>query len=249
MLLEGKNIQPFVGSYKGVINAIKFFGYDNIKLREYWLNVDSTSQNYGKYKTTTVIDVFDRAVNLNDEGTSLPNKIYKKTSLFSLVYRINELTGEFDEYDIPTVRESSDFTLEEALIKLYGLKEVLRKRYLPSSSKIIDIMGEADYFTKTTTAAWNDQQRIDFLNIGITPKFEATPKYGYIQDLRPLSDLFDPEYSPYFLDRYSTLNTLGPEIISDISPVLLAYFQNYGPNLDTIAQLPDKPGILSCAIL
>jgi hypothetical protein len=243
MLLEGKNIQPFVGSYKGVINAIKFFGYDNVKLREYWLNIDSTSQNYGKYKTTTVIDVFDRAVNLNDESTSLPNKIYKKTSLFSLVYRINELTGEFDEYDIPVVRESSDFTLEEALIKLYGLKEVLRKRYLPSSSRIIDIMGEADYFTKTTTASWNDQQRIDFLNIGITPKLEATPKYGYIQDLRPLSDLFDPEFSPYFLDRYSTLNTLGPEIISDISPVLLAYFQNYGPNLDTIAQLPDKPGI------
>ena len=32
MLLEGPNIQPFVGSYKGVINAIKFFGYDNVKL-------------------------------------------------------------------------------------------------------------------------------------------------------------------------------------------------------------------------
>jgi len=245
MLLEGKNIQPFIGSYKGVINAIKFFGYDNIKLKEYWLNIDSTSQNYGKYKTSTVIDIFDRAVNFNDEGVYLPNKIYKKTSLFALVYRINEVTNYLDEYDIPVVTESSDFTLEEALIKLYGLKEVLRKRYLPSSSRIIDIIGEADYFGKTTTSVWNDQQRIDNLKIGITPKIEVTPKYGYIEDLRPLSELFSPEYSPYFLNRYSLIgdSDLGNRVVGDIGPVLLAYFQNYGPNIDTIAKLPDKPGI------
>jgi len=245
MLLEGKNIQPFIGSYKGVINAIKFFGYDNIKLKEYWLNIDSTSQNYGKYKTSTVIDVFDQAVNFNDEGVYLPNKIYKKTSLFALVYRINEVTNFLDEYDIPVVTESSDFTLEEALIKLYGLKEVLRKRYLPSSSRIIDIIGEADFFGKTKTSVWNDQQRIDNLNIGITPKLEVTPKYGYIQDLRPLSDIYAAAYSPYFLDVYSTIgdSDFGNRIVGDIGPVMLAYFQEYGPNIDSISKLPDKPGI------
>ena len=243
MLLEGKNIQPFVGSYKGVINAIKFFGYNNVKLREYWMNIDSTSANYGKYKTTTVIDIFDRTVNLNDESTSVPNKIYKKTALFSLVYRINEVSNQLDQFDLPIVTESSDFTLEEALIKLYGLKEVLRKRFLPSSSRIIDITGEADYFGKTNTAAWNDQQRIDNLNIGIDPKVNVLPRYGYIQDLRPLGDLFFPEYSPYFLNRYSTLGSLGSEVLGQLGPVLLAYFQQYGPNLDTIAELPDKPGI------
>jgi hypothetical protein len=243
MLLEGPNIQPFIGSYKGVINAIKFFGYDNIKLREYWLNIDSTSQNYGKYKTTNVIDVFDKTVNVNDESVFLPNKIYKKTALFSLVYRINQVSNELDEYDMPVVTETSDFTIEEALIKLYGLKEVLRKRYLPSSSRIIDIIGEADYFGKTTTSVWNDQQRIDNLNIGITPRIQATPTFGYIQDLRPLSSLFEPEFSPYFLDRFSTLQDIDTRVLGDIGPVLLAYFQDYGPNLNTIAQLPDKPGI------
>ena len=250
MLLEGKNIQPFIGSYKGVINAIKFFGYDNVKLREYWLNIDDTSPNYGKYKTTTVIDVFDPTVNLNDPSTYVPNKIYKKTALFSLVYRINQVTNELDEYDIPIVTETSDFTIEEALIKLYGLKEVLRKRYLPSSSRIIDIIGEADYFGKTVTSVWNDQQRIDNLNIGISPTLEVTPRYGYIQDLRPLNSLFDPEYTPYLLDRFVTLQNLDTKVLSDIGPVLLAYFQTYGPNLDTIAQLPDKPGIpVGCPIV
>lgn len=250
MLLEGKNIQPFIGSYKGVINAIKFFGYDNVKLREYWLNIDDTSPNYGKYKTTTVIDVFDPTVNLNDPSTYVPNKIYKKTALFSLVYRINQVTNELDEYDIPIVTETSDFTIEEALIKLYGLKEVLRKRFLPSSSRIIDIVGEADYFGKTVTSVWNDQQRIDNLNIGISPTLEVTPRYGYIQDLRPLNSLFDPEYTPYLLDRFVTLQNLDTKVLSDIGPVLLAYFQTYGPNLDTIAQLPDKPGIpVGCPIV
>lgn len=250
MLLEGKNIQPFIGSYKGVINAIKFFGYDNVKLREYWLNIDSTSPNYGKYKTTTVIDVFDTAVNVNDPSTFVPNKIYKKTALFSLVYRINQVTNELDEYDIPIVTESSDFTIEEALIKLYGLKEVLRKRYLPSSSRIIDIIGEADYFGKTVTSVWNDQQRIDNLNVGVSPKIEVTPKFGYIQDLRPLNSLFDPAFTPYFLDRFVNLGDLDTEVLSDIGPVLLAYFQTYGPNLNTIAQLPDKPGIpVGCPIV
>jgi hypothetical protein len=243
MLLEGKNIQPFIGSYKGVINAIKFFGYNNVKLREYWLNIDSTSPNYGKYKTTTVIDVFDPTVDLNDPSTSVPNKIYKKTALFSLVYRINQVTNQLDEYDLPIVTETDEFTLEEALIKLYGLKEVLRKRYLPSSSRIIDIIGEADYFAKTVTSVWNDQQRIDSLNIGIDPVFEVTPKYGYIQDLRPLNSLFDPEFTPYFLDRFVNLGNLDTKVLGDIGPILLAYFQNYGPNLNTIAQLPDKPGI------
>lgn len=243
MLLEGKNIQPFIGSYRGVINAIKFFGYNNVKLREYWLNVDSTSPNYGKYKTTTVIDVFDRNVDLNDPGTAVPNKIYKKTALFSLVYRINEVTNQLDEYDIPIVTESTDFTIEEALIKLYGLKEVLRKRYLPSSSRIIDIIGEADYFVKTNVSAWNDQQRIDNFNIGKNPTANVVPRYGYIQDLRPLSDLFIPEYTPYFLDRNLQLTGTGTRILGDIGPVLLAYFTDYGPNLNTIAELPDKPGI------
>lgn len=243
MLLEGKNIQPFIGSYKGVINAIKFFGYNNVKLREYWLNIDSTSPNYGKYKTTTVIDVFDETVNVNDPSTYVPNKIYKKTALFSLVYRINQVTNELDQYDIPVVTETDDFTLEEALIKLYGLKEILRKRFLPSSSRIIDIIGEADYFGKTVTSAWNDQQRIDYLNIGIDTVFEVTPRFGYIQDLRPLNSLFDPEYTPFFLDRFVTLQDLDTKVLGDIGPVLLAYFQDYGPNLNTIAELPDKPGI------
>ena len=39
LLLELHNIKPFVGTYKAVLNAIDFFGYDKITLKEYWLNI------------------------------------------------------------------------------------------------------------------------------------------------------------------------------------------------------------------
>ena len=36
LLLELHDIKPFVGTYKAILNAIDFFGYNNITLKEYW---------------------------------------------------------------------------------------------------------------------------------------------------------------------------------------------------------------------
>ena len=191
MLVEGHNIIPFTGAYKGIINAIKFFGYDNVKLKEYWLNIDSESVNYGKYKQTTVIDVFDDAVDYSDTTFSYPNKIHKKTSKFALVYEITRPTGVFDKYDVDQTEETFDYTLDEILIKLFGLKERLKKSFLPLNARIIDIIGEATYFSKIEFNAWLDQQRIDKVDRGIHPTFKKTPEdnFGYIKDLRTLTDL------------------------------------------------------------
>ncbi len=191
MLLEGPNIMPFKGAYKGLINAIKFFGYDNVKVKEYWLNIDKESVNYGKYRQTTVIDVFDDAVDYNDKTFSYPNKIFKKTSKFALVYEITRPTGVFDKYDVDQTEETFEFTLDEILIKLFGLKERLKKSFLPLNARIIDIIGEATYFSKIEQNVWNDQQRIDNIEHGIHPTFKQTPStnFGYIKDLRDLSNL------------------------------------------------------------
>lgn len=244
MLLEGKNIFPFKGSYKGLINVIKFFGYDNIKLREAWLNIDEQSVNYGKYKYTDVISIFDRNVDFKDPNMNLPSKIYKKTSMFQLAYNINELTGVEDEYDIPTTEETSEFSTEEVLIKLYGLKERIKKSYLPFRARIIDIVGEADYFGKTEINVWNDQQRIEALDCGIHPSFEITPaREGYIEDLRSIRDIFFPAYTPYNLDPDMRISGQTGLIVGDVYDAMLAFFTRYSPNLNTVVQLPDKPGI------
>jgi hypothetical protein len=242
LLVEGRNIKPFIGTYKGLVNAIKFYGYDNIKIKEYWLNIDNESPNYGKYKTTDVRSLFDQNVDFNDNSFELPNKVYKKTSLFSLVYRLNKLTGDLDEYEIPITEETSDFTLDEVLIKLYGLKNILMEKWLAGNSRIIDITGEADYFGKIEQNVWVNQNRIEKIDAGIHPCFNILPsKQGYIQDLRGIDDLFFPAVTPYLLNP----NLLaGSQLTASyLADVLLGYFTNYSPNLNSVAQLPDKPGI------
>jgi hypothetical protein len=39
LLLTGESIFPYLGSYKSLFNAIKFFGYYDLRVKEYWLNV------------------------------------------------------------------------------------------------------------------------------------------------------------------------------------------------------------------
>lgn len=242
LLAEGRNIKPFIGAYKALINAIKFYGYDNISLREYWMNIDKNSVNYGKYKSTTVRDIFDADVDFNDNTVELPNKTLKKTSRFSLVYRLNEVKNQLNEYDLPITEETSEFTIEEILIKLYGLKNILQKKWLTGNSRIVDITGEADYFSSVGQNVWINENRIDKIDSGIHPCFKVEPSCtGYIQDLRTLEDIHFPAYTPYLLNPNLTADS--DIVASEIADVLLAYFTNYSPNLDTVEELPDKPGI------
>ncbi len=45
LMVAGEEIFPYIGSYKGLIGALKFFGYQDLRIKEYWLNL-----NYNKVK-------------------------------------------------------------------------------------------------------------------------------------------------------------------------------------------------------
>ena len=100
----------------------------------------------------------------------------KKTSRFSLVYKLNKPDGTFDNWDIPNVEEVFDFAPEEILIKLYGLKNKLQKEYLPLQAKIVDITGEGDFFDQKNINTWNNQEPIWNYNEGKAVDFEIYPK-------------------------------------------------------------------------
>ena len=128
LLLELSNIKPFIGTYKAVLNAIDFFGYNNLTLKEYWLNINTGSNSFGKLKAIPVANSSKYGEAIRKKlDIELPSSNLKKTSRFSLVYKINVPNGEVDEWDIPKVDEVFDFTPEEVLIKLYGLKRKLHK--------------------------------------------------------------------------------------------------------------------------
>ena len=92
LLLELSNIKPFVGTYKALVNAIKFFGYNNLTLKEYWLVIDDRSPMFGKLKAFEVPNSSKGAYVSNKlMGVRLPSSTYKKTSRFGLFYKLNTI--------------------------------------------------------------------------------------------------------------------------------------------------------------
>lgn len=186
IILEGHNIYPYIGAYKGIINAIKYFGYNELQLREFWKNVDPNSPYYGKYVQTDCIDFLSvDNVRFNQPKVTLPSKQYRKTSLFALVYKINDITpGVYDEDDLPLTHENQYYTQEEILIKLFALKRKLEKDFLPLNARIKDIIGEADFFTLnelTNSVGVNVKNNIQ---VGISPKFTVVngEKYNELDE-------------------------------------------------------------------
>lgn len=192
MLLEGSQIKNYTGAYKGFINAINFYGYKDLTIKEYWKNAES-----GYLIQKELSENFDSKLDYNPNKNIFPNKNWKKTNSFSLHYNLNEVKdGFYDEEGLPLIQESFDFTNEEVLIKLTGLKNILKKKYLPNNAKIIDITGEAQYYAKNDLVATTNDIRIDRINSGVLPEIKVISNiiedqnnelsFGFISDLRPL---------------------------------------------------------------
>jgi hypothetical protein len=235
LLITGEEIFPYIGSYKGLINALKFFGYQDMRIKEYWLNLNyknlklesplqqnqsflnkikteqannGYSQSYtigdvldnensGKYKLTQTYGPDNKGnyvLNVTSENSQLPSKSIKKTSLFGLFYDLNKVTDNIDEYGYPVVVDAFKFTQEEVLIKIFALKERLKRDYLPLNARIIDITGEGVYFMIQNTRSWTDQMIRSDINIGYDFDFFPNPDFGFIEDLRNFNTRPNPNY-------------------------------------------------------
>lgn len=220
LLLELHDIKPFVGTYKAILNAIDFFGYNNITLKEYWMNIDDSSDRFGKLKAIPVPNSSKYGeIQRKAMSIQLPSSTLKKTSRFSLVYKINVPNGDFDYWDIPEVDEVFDFTPEEVLIKLYGLKDKLQREYLPLNAKIVDITGEGDFFAQKSMNFWNNQNTIAFFSEGHDIKFDVLPKDRnlYVEDFAlVLKNIYD-ENDISLTDEYNTLLNVSFDGYGDLS--------------------------------
>lgn len=125
-----------VSSYKSIIQAINFFGYNDLTFTEYFQNIDPDSQKFGKLFNMDLLGIFDK----NQQGWSysnlaienLKNTGFKKTNLFSLNYKITDSDGNFIDA----------YSQEEVKIKLNGLKRWLTENLVPIGAKIVDINGK-----------------------------------------------------------------------------------------------------------
>lgn len=243
LLLQASEIKPFIGTYKALLNAIDFFGYNKITLKEYWLNINEQSENFGKLKAIDVPnqDVVGFLADKN-RGNELPSSNLKKTSRFSLVYRLNEATGNVDEWDIPTVQESLDYSPDEVLIKLYGLKNKLQREFLPLQAKIVDITGEGDYFSQFNQNVWNNQHNIKVQTAGSNVTFSKIPEKRqlFIEDLRKV------DYRLTGINQ--DFNTLGELDQEEIAQSIINYYSGYYDNdMSTFNTLDGIP--IGCPIV
>jgi hypothetical protein len=143
LLMMKHLIYPYIGSYKSIINAINFFGYNDLQLNEYYRNVNSTSENFLKLFKVEVPDIFDNTVEGWTDNDfikhTFPNENFEETNLFNLTYFITDKEGN----------NLLTYSLDDITIKLQGLKFWLKSNIIPLTHKILDITGRA-YFTGGT---------------------------------------------------------------------------------------------------
>lgn len=263
LLLQASEIFPYMGSYKGLINIIKFFGYQDLRIKEYWLNTKAATpaeispltenekflsvkkaapytqsflignvlqdENHGKYKQVEIYgERSDGTYGIKSSLEQLfPSTTYKKTSLFGLFYDINVLDGDKeDEYGYPVVKNAFMFSPEEVLVKLFALKEKLKKEFLPLNARIIDITGEGFYFQLYKPRAWTDRLTINEINTGLDVEVSATPSIGYIEDLRPFYTRNNTQILLPFVGDVSTTYSIS-DFGNDVDPVPA---QTYSPS-------------------
>jgi hypothetical protein len=126
----------YVGSYKSIIEAINFFGYNDLTFTEYTQNVNPESPDFGKLFNMELLNIFDKSMKgwqfSNLAFENLRNMGFRKTNLFSLNYKITDNQGNFVE----------GYSFAEVKVKLNGLKKWLTENLLPIGTKIADINGK-----------------------------------------------------------------------------------------------------------
>lgn len=167
LFLEYKNIFPYIGTYKALINAVKWLGYDDVYFREWFLNCKLDKEF--SYKLS--YDAKERTDTLLNFSIDERNNL-KKLNKLSLVYCINRTTGEIDQkYGTPITENCYSYTLDEMRMKLYSLKEWLETNIIGVNCRISDITGEAVYFERFDNIVYSTfDKAIDYKKeITITP--------------------------------------------------------------------------------
>lgn len=230
MLLQGDEIWPYLGSYKGLVNIVNWFGYYDLRIKEYWLNVKEGDPYYGKYKQIQI------PFQLQNRGTPhksidmVPSKVYKKTNKFGLFYDLNKESGVLDENGMPLTIDAFQFSNQEILIKLFALKQYLINNFLPLNTKIVDIAGEGVYYERYAANTWNDNvsQTVVDLTRQIDFRFNNYNEFIPIEDARK----YDTSANAYVTEP--GVNTLGS---------YYATYEIYGINITASAALQRIPSV------
>jgi len=163
MILEHSNIMPYIGTYKALINAIKWLGYDDIYIREWFKNVKENK----KISLIIPFDAKDRTQTILYFSPE-ERKVLKKLNQLSLNYCITRETGGIDDWGTPLTENCYSYNIQEVFIKLLSLKQWLEKNIIGVNAHIIDITGEGVYFERYSNLIYG------LTNTGITANYRES---------------------------------------------------------------------------
>lgn len=174
LFLEYSNIFPFVGTYKALINAVKYLGYDDIYFREWYKkrNNDINKEYRDKISFIVSYNAKDRAQTLMSLSQAERENLIKLNRL-TMVYLINKDTGNVDEYGIPITENTYVYNISEMYAKLLALKDWLEKHIIGINCRIKEITGEGVYYEvfKNNIYATQNQDFDSLYKAGLTPYF------------------------------------------------------------------------------
>ena len=234
MFMYKNEIFPYVGSYKAIINAIRYFGYNDLELYEYYRNVDINSQEYGQLKKIEIPDIFDSSVigwnEIDYLINTYPNSKYDITNEFNLTYLITDKKGN----------NILNYSLEEVIIKLQGLKRWLDTNVIPVTHKILDITGRADFLDPTylkhksyKTTILNTSQTMSPIDFKINEAYlmpinSGSSVYNVHFDFYTYSTI--PDYFTLKIKTYQTFPEWYPFNTYNLGDMVSYYEINYISN-------------------
>jgi hypothetical protein len=204
MMMMKHLIYPYVGAYKSIINAINYFGYNDLQLNEYYRNVDTASENFSKLFKVEIPDIFDNSVEGWEENDfikhTMPNDKFDGTNLFNLTYFITDKEGN----------NVLNYSIDEIIIKLQGLKFWLKGNIIPLTHKIMDITGKSYINNGTYIVHKVHDVRRTNINQEMTPvTFKLNE--SYLSPVNSGSTVYN-----CVLDFYSIIPGLGAEITPSV---------------------------------
>jgi hypothetical protein len=200
MLMNKNLIYPYIGAYKSIINAINFFGYNDLELNEYYRNINPKSKDFSKLFKVEIPDIFDNSIQgWSNDGDFLkhtyPNANYEETNLLNLTYDITDKSGN----NILT------YSIDDVTIKLQGLKYWLSKNIIPLTHKILDITGKTYFKGGNQITHKMHDVRIFNVNENMTP-ITGKLNEAYLMPINSGSTVYN-----CVIDFYSIIDGVGAD--------------------------------------
>ena len=193
MMMVRHDIFPYIGAYKSIINAINYFGYNDLELYEYYRNINVNSPLFYQLFKVEIPDIFDNSVQgftVNDFlKHTMPNPNYETTNLFNLTYNITDRDGN----------NVLLYSLQEVIIKLEGLKYWLEKNIIPITHRILDITGRADFVGQDSVVHRNYDVKILNVRQSMTP-VDFKMNEAYLQPVNSGSTVYTCHVDFYVAD-------------------------------------------------